>query len=118
MQAGQGQLELGVEADQLELAALELVVGGLDALELGEQGGAALVGDLRGEGGGFGGQGGEVGLVVGLAASEHLELLAGALPAAQRQADLLELGGGDRGGGWRLGQVRRSWRLGQFRGLG
>ena len=76
-----------------------------------EAGRAALVGDLGGEGGGFGDQGGEVGLVVGLAAREHLQLLAGALPAAQRQSDLLELGGGDHREGPR-------GRLGVFCALG
>jgi len=99
VEAGEGLLELGVDADEVDLAALELGVGGLHGLELGEQGGAALVGGLICEGGGLAAQGCELGLVVGLAAGVDLELLPGAAPAAESEADLLELGGGGGEGG-------------------
>ena len=99
VQAGEGLLELGVDAEEVELAALELGMGGLDGLELGEQGGAALIGGLVGEGCGLDAEGGELGLGVGLAAGEHLQLLARAAPAGEREADLLELGGRGGAGG-------------------
>jgi hypothetical protein len=72
VEAGEGLLELGVDAKKVDLAALELGVGGLRGLELGEQAGAALVGCLVGEDGRLDAETGEFGLVVGFAAGEDL----------------------------------------------